>query len=360
MSYSSTPWTTRTLLGVMRDTKREFSYWLPMFGAEVRFTTEYIDFEKLPDLRRKIAAFVRPLGQGRPVYKDSARVFRAKPAYIKAKDVIDPLRPLTLIPGLETGIYEQEKLSPAQRLDLLRAAMVAQHVASIERRWEWMACQAIVNASITIGGEEHPPETLDFKRASNQTVVLGAGSRWGDSGISIFDSVQTYVDRMFDAEFGGMCTRITLTPSAWAIWRKDAEIMSHMDTQIRGAAATVERGIIAPERVTKVGELLVGGASGARIEVMLYRDTYIDESDVEQPFLPNGTVVFTAAPSAIQGYRCFGRIVDRTAGYEAIPIYPRNWIDDRADPIVETLLHQSAPLFVPANPNATLSLRPVG
>ena len=54
------------------------------------------------------------------------------------------------------------------------------------------------------------------------------------------------------------------------------------------------------------------------------------------------------------GYRCFGAIIDPTASYQPIPIYPRNWMDDKADPVVETLLMQSAPLMVPVNPNATL------
>lgn len=359
MTYSATPWTTRTFIGMMREVEPEFSYWLPMFSQQINFTTEYVDFEKLPNLNRKLAAFVRPSGQGRPIYTDETTVTRFKPAYIKVKDTVDPERPLTSLPGIDRGFLDQDKLSPEQRRTALKAAMTAQLYAAVRRRWEWMACKAVVEASITIEGEDYPKTVLDFKRAANHVVTLGSGSRWGDVGVSIFASIQTYCDRMFNAKFGAFPTRLTMTPKVWAVMRTDAEILKNMDVNYRNGTATVERGLIGAEKVIKVGELSVGGSSGAIIEIWLYRDTYIDDAGTETPFLVDGTAVLTSSPQALMGYQCYGAIVCPTAGYQSIPIYPRNLMPKDTDPVVESILLQSAPLMVPVNPNTTLKLTPV-
>ena len=347
------------MLGVMRDVEPAYTYWLPMFGSQINFDTEFVDFSKLPDLNRKLAAFVRPMGRGMPVFTDEVRVYQFRPAYVIVRDVIDPLRPLTALPGIDLDMLSEDKMDPVARRNLLRAAMMAAHVRAIERRWEWMACQAIVNASIDIEDPEYPKVTLDFLRAANHTVTLSGGSKWGDSGVSIFDSIQTFADRMFNAEFGGFPTRLTITTSVWNVMRKDEEILKHMDNNYRNPAATVERGLISPEKVVKVGELMIGGGSGGRMEIMLYNDTYVNSSGVETRFLEDGAVVFTAEPSAIRGFRCFGRIIDPTADYRSLSIYPRNWMNTNTHPVVEEMLHQSAPLMVPVNPNATLKLMPV-
>lgn len=348
-------WNTRRSLGVMREVEPAFTYWQDIgFGYQLNSTSEWIDFEKLPIVGRKLAPFVRPLGSGKPLYNDSARAFRFKPAYTKVKEVIDPLMPLVKRPGIDASMLDEVSMDPNRRRDLIRAAMTVQAVNAIERRREWMAAKAIIDGRYTVSGEEYPAVLIDFLRAANHTVVLGAGNRWGDTGISIFDSIQVLADRMFNAEFGGFPTRLTITPKVWNVMRKDEEFMKHMDRQLRGEAATITRGLISADKVIKVGEMMVGGSSGANIEIWLYRDTYLDETTgLEVPFLEDGAVVLTGSRDRIQGYRCFGAIIDPYARYQALEIFPRNWME-QGDPAVEYMLWQSAPLMVPVNPNATL------
>lgn len=348
-------WNTRKSLGVMREVEPAFNYWQDLgFGLQMNSTTEWIDFEKLPVIGRKLAPFVRPLGAGKPIYQDSSTAFRFKPAYVKIKEVIDPLMPLVKRPGIDDSMLSESDVSPMQRRDLIRAAMTIQAVNAIERRREWMAAKAIIDGKYTVSGEEYPAVLIDFLRAANQTIVKTSGNYWGETGVSIFDDIQTYADRMFNAPFGSFPTRLTITPKVWNVMRKDDEFMKHMDTNIRNPRATIERGLISADKVVKVGELQVGGASGATIEVWLYRDTFIDEtSGLETPFLVDGNVVLTGSTDRIQGYRCFGAIIDPYAKYQALEIFPRNWME-QGDPAVEYFLWQSAPLYVPVNPNATL------
>lgn len=55
----------------------------------------------------------------------------------------------------------------------------------------------------------------------------------------------------------------------------------------------------------------------------------------------------------IQGVRAFGAIRDETAGFQAMPYYPKSWVDE--DPSVRYLLMQSAPLVVPTRVNASFA-----
>lgn len=353
MSQPYDVWDTRTSLGVMRDVEPTFTYWTDLlFTRQLNSQDEYIDFEKLPALTERIAPFVRPMGTGKPIYKDSARAYRFKPAYIKLKDVIDPLMPLTRRPGIDNSMLAVEQLSPTERRNAIRAAMTVAHVQAIQRRLEWMAARAAIDASYTVEGEEYPAVNLDFQRDANHTVNKTAGNYWGDTGVSIFDDIQRWADRMFDAKFGGFPTRLTIGSSVWAVMRQDQEILDHMDTNIREPRATVERGVIASDKVVPVGNLLVGGASGASIEVMLYRDTYIDDAGVEQPFMTPNSIVMTASAERYMGYRCYGAIIDPYAQYQPVEIFPRNWME-MGDPAVEYILHQSSPLMVPINPNCS-------
>lgn len=346
-------WNTRRFMGVWKDQKPTYNYWRDLyFGAQLNSTDEWIDFEKLPVQGRVLAPFVMPLASGKPVYQNSATGFRFKPAYVKTKDVIDPLAPLTKKPGLDRSMLNESEITPMQRRDLIRLSMAAQQTAAIERRLEWMAARAIIDAGYTVSGEEYPTTHLDFLRAANQTIVKTSGTYWGDTGISIFDDIQLWCDRMFEAPFGGYPNRMTIGSKVWAVLRKDQEFMQHMDTTVRGAAATIERGIISSEKVVKVGELVVGGGSGATIEVILYRDSYV-ENGVETLFMNSNDIVLTTNAASINGYQCFGAIIDPYAQYQSMSIFPRNWMT-HDDPAVEWMLMQSAPLMVPINPNGTL------
>jgi hypothetical protein len=347
-------WSFRKSLGMVRNVIPQFSYWLPMFGQQVNSTDEYIDFEKLPALNRRLAPFVRPAGTGKPAYTDQSTGYRFKPAYIKLKDAVDSQRVLTKIPGIDSILDPAVANNPMARREALKAAIAVQHVRLIERRWEWLSAKAVIDAAVTISGEDYPAVTLDFRRDAGQTITLGSGSRWGDSGISILDTIQTWADLMFQpvGGFGGFPVRITVGSKAWAVMRKDAEIKDNMN-KFFPVTLNVERGLIASEKVVKVGDLGIGGTSGVQMEVYLYRDSYQTDDGTETPILQPTDIVMTADPGALNGHRCFGAIIDPFAQYQSLDIFARNFMDD-GDPAAEYLLHQSAPLMVPINPNATL------
>lgn len=352
-------WTTRKSLGVLRDMRTDNrSYFAQWFPNVYRSTDEYIDFEKLPMKGRKLAPFALPLGRGGAVYNDSARAFRFKPAYVILNDEVDPLKPLTYQPGIDGSRFDMPQLTPMQRIELIKAAITAEHLAAWERRMEWLRARALIDGQVTLSGAEYPSTLVSFGRASNHTVTLTSGNRFGDSGVSILDSFSAWIDRMVGAEFGGLCTRITMSGTVAGLVRKDVEIQKHLDLTIAGGVHMVDRSILTygedGEMTYKFGELAVGGASGRRIELWVNDEVYEDPTTGAQTrYLPAHEVVLTAAPNRVQGHDCFGCIVDRDAGYEAIPLFGKNYLTGD-DVKTEHISHKSAPISVPVNPNATL------
>jgi hypothetical protein len=348
-------WETNKFLGVWRNVEPDPLYWTQWFTNEILSEDEYIDFEKMPINNRKLAPFVMPLARGRAMWDDTSTGYRFKPSYVKMEDRIDPLMPLTRKVGVDPNASQaMTRLTPAQRLYLIRAAMTATHLKAYDRTLNYMAAVALRDGQITLSGKDYPTTLVDFRRAANHTITLGAGSRFGDAGVSIVDFFQLVVDRMSQAEFGAVPTRATMGGGVWAVIREDEEFMKHMDTNLRGGNITIERGLVPGTPTFKVGEMQIGGASGQVIELWVDNSTFIHpETGATTRYIGNGQILFTGTPDSINGFQAFGRIIDRAANWDPMRLFPKNWVT-QGDVEVEYITHKGAPLMVPINPNATL------
>lgn len=340
-------WNTHTLLAVMRATPAPVSnYWRNLlFPNVLESTDEYIDLEKIPNVGRKLAPFVAPMAQGRPIFEEGSRVARFKPAYSKTLDPVTPTRVMTKRPG---SLLTPTTDNPAARYDAIKADILAYQRTAADRLHEWLAAKAVIEGKVTITSDDSPTRVVDFGRAAGHDIVLGAGSRWGDAGVSIFDNIESWMATMADADFGGTPTRLTIGTQVWPIMRKDPEIKDLMDLRFKNSDVDIVRGILAPGEVRYVGTLSTGG-----LEVYVYNDWFHDKG-VRTPFMSPKDIVLTG-PN-VNGYQCFGAIQDVNARFQAIPIYPRNFIN-QGDPAIEHILTQTAPLMVPVNPNATFRAR---
>jgi len=346
-------WSTRKLLGVFRDVKPETRYFGQYFLSQMRSDSEWIDFEKLPLRNRELAPFVKPLGRGHGAMTNKVDGYRFKPANLVVEDSVDPLRPLTFQPGIDFSMLNggNGTLTPSQRASLIKAQMAQDMIDMVERRWEWMRARAIIDGEVTCVYKDGTSVLVDFLRDNDHTETLTGGNRWGDVGVSILDHVQTIMDTVNDAAFGGLVDRITMGGAVAAVVRQDSEILDHLDLNLKGGVHTVERGLASTDKVYKFGELFVGGQSGHRIELYVNNETYT-VAGTETRYLANNAIIATASPSAINGYECFGMIVDKDADYQPLPMFPKNFeTGERVK--VENISIESAPLFVPINPNCT-------
>ena len=339
MTIQVTMFDTNTLLGVMREVEPATTYFLDLaFGQTVTSDNEYIDFEKLSD-GRKLAPLVVPLAQGVPMFDQQTKVTRLKPAYLKPKDAVTAARTLRKNPSALLG---QTNTSPAARYNAIIGDIMQAHRNGIERRWEWMAAQALLTGAITLVGPDYPEVVVNFGRESNHSVDLTSGVTWDDPDADILGDIQVWVDRVAQAKFGGIVNRITFGPAAWSAFSKNAGVKAQLDTQVRGTGADFVTGISSGAYVKRMGQI-----NG--IELYVYNDYYeVNGSPV--PFMSTNDVLLTS-PS-INGIRAFGAILDSDAQLKPLAVFPKMWKQE--DPSVTYVMSQSAPLMVPINPNASL------
>lgn len=353
MAIGTTLYTTSALLGVMRDDEAmqpPSNYWLSLcFPNVINFTEEYIDFSKISDVR-KIAPLVVPTAQGRPIYSAAERVSRVKPAYVKPKDPVSASRLIQRAAGLGE-LNTNTNWSPQQRYQAIVADIIRTHRRAIERRWEWLASQAIQFGSVTLEGEAYPKTVVDFERDAGHSITLTGGSRWGQAGVSILDNIESWKKTVRDAKFGGPTNRLTVGSDAWEVMREDTEIRDLLKVDFRPSnnGLTMNLGVREGLDVEKVGTI------NGTTEIYVYSDYYHDEAGSTVPFMNPADVILTG-PN-VQGVRCFGAIQDIEASLQALAMFPKMWNDK--DPSATFIMTQSAPLMVPVNPNNTLRARVV-
>lgn len=335
---------TGSLLGLYRQVEEPSTYFRDLaFPDVVTFDDEYIDFQKIKE-GRKLAPLVVPTVQGRPIYSEASELTRLKPAYVKPKDPVSPGRVIKRRPG--ESLFSENSLSPQARYNAIIGDISRSHREAIDRREEWMAARALIDGKVTLEGPDYPTTVVDFKRDASHTVILSGAQAWNSGSFagSRMQDIQDWIDRIRRAKFGGPVNRLTVGAGVLQYLLKDEEVLAQLDKQTRGTNADLNTGLRAGEYVEYIGKL------SANLELWVNSDFYEDESGDAVPFLGDGDVVLSG-PS-VQGVRCFGAILDNRAGFRAMPVFPKMWHQE--DPSATFVMHQSAPLPVPVNPNNTL------
>lgn len=342
---------TSTLVEVLRDDEQMMppsNYWLSLcFPSVVQFDTEEIDFSKLTDTR-KLAPLVVPTSQGVPIYSNAEKRSKFTPAYVKPKDPVNASRVIKRVAGFGE-LNSSTPMSPRARYDAIVADVLRQHRRAIERRWEWMASEAIQHGKVTLKDERYPEVVVDFERDATQTVVLTGGSRWGESGVDILANVESWKKIARRAKFGGALNRLTVGTEAWDIMRQDTAIRELLKTDYVPAQRNgldLNLGVLEGLDVEWVGRI------NGTTDIYVYSDYYEKDGGVVE-FMDPYDVVLTG-PN-VRGVRAFGAIQDTDASFQPLAMFPKMWPEH--DPSATFIMTQSAPLMVPMNPNCTFRAR---
>lgn len=344
---------TQTLIQVQqRFADLPDGFWRRLYPRVVTSDREEIMFEALDTPDRKLAPFVAPNVQGRVMRGQgfSARVFA--PAYVKPKHVVEPSKALRRTFGEAIG----GSLSQAQRFDAHVANNLRLEREVIERRWEWMAAMATIYGAVTVYGQDYPTVTVDFGRDASLTLVLSGAARWNDSAPDPLGDIQSMVDASFTLGSAPTNTLI-FGVDAWASFIRNPDVLDLLDNTRRGSTSDFSRtGLNNPGNFQQMGTV---SSSSGTFEMWRYSNWYHDvneetgEMTVAQFLDPRDVVGYG---SALDGVAAFGAIQDVDAGFLAeATIFPKMWKND--DPSVVYTLSQSAPLFVPLNPNNSWRIR---
>lgn len=346
-------WESNDLYRIITDPRMDPipSFFLDRFFQTPHYSDdEEIIFSKLPAMDRKMAPFVLPTVQGKPVFGVRGEtVQRFRPSYIKLKDAVRPADMTTRRPSEVLG----RKMSLQERFDVRTAEVAQYHRRVIQMRKAHMAAKMITDAKYTFNyendaGVAYPEVLIDFGRDPGHTVTL-SGNFWNETSYDILNDVQTWINRVRDAYRGGTVKTMIVGSSVAPVFRKNTDLRAEMDTTRRGNDVNIRTGLI---RTDERGLSYIG-TLGAELDVWVYRDT-VEQNDGTSIELLGAKDVLLLA-DGIEGVDAHGAIYDAQAmaqGETAAEIFVKQWITE--DPGEVFQMTQSSPLLIPLYPNKTL------
>lgn len=322
-------------------------FWLNFFNRQINFDTPEIMFDKVYGDDRRLAPFCLPTAQGRPQKLTGYGTVSFAPAYVKVNDVVNPGMHIQRLPGEALG----GALSLEQRREAVIAELLRLQRITFQNRNEWLAARAIIDAEVTISGEDYPSTLVNFRRDASLTVVLAGAAKWD---VATGDPLATLKSARMAANAlsGARITKFIFGADAWDLFCQRVDVRDMMDTRYGGFDAKVTLMSDGYDGQEYMGRIAGSNGAGA-MDIWVDTSKYLDDAGTEQFFLDQNTVV--GVSDAVQGVRCFGAIMDKRAGYKPMDYFFKNY--DNENPSVEYLLGQSAPLMVPKNPNATFAIK---
>lgn len=314
------------------------SFLVDMFFPEVNVSDDETIMFDTTNGRKLIAAFVSPLAESKITADLGFETDSFRTAYVKDKRVFDPKKGSKRTAGEKIG----GSLTPSQRIDKAIKANLAEQIDMLSGRMEVMAGEILRTGAITIVGENYPSRTLNFKRRSANTVVKTSTARWGESGVSPVNDVETEAQEMADAT-GYQPTMVIFGIEAWKLFKADITSATHkdqFDTTIKNLTGSdIALGYVAQPR----DGVVYRGRSGY-LSFWTYTGTYTDPEDGQTKKTLGDYDVLIGSPN-IDGVRHFGAIQDFDAGLQARQYFVKS--ETKFEPSRKIFLMQSAPLLVP-------------
>jgi len=325
--------TSATLIRVLAGLDMPQTFLLDGFFPDIAlFDDEKVYFDRL-ERALGLAPFVSPLARGMATAARGFQTDSFTPAYVKPKNEVTPNRVLKRRPGEALG----GAMSAQARRDAIIADLLLEQMQKIRRRKEWMASSVLRTGAVTVAGENFPAVTVDFGRAAGHTITLTSGARWGEAGVEPLDDIEAWADTVAIAS-GAAAQTVVMDPKAWALARKSPRMDKQLDFR-RVMGGEVQTGPLARGQ-ERWGQYV---GSVGQFDFHVYSQPFVDEAGSAGNMMPDHTVILGAmgAESGVAGYQAQGAIMDPRAGYQAVEMWPKNWIDE--DPATEWVMTQSAP-----------------
>ena len=345
MALSNTAiYDTNVLVQLVQNLKVAQNFLLDRFFPNiVTSDTEYVSIDV--DIgKRRMSPFVSPLVEGKLVESRRYQTNTFKPAYIKDKRAPDLRKPVRRMMGERIG----GELSASEREQANLTFELTDQIDMVNRRLEWMAAQALLTGTVTIAGDGFPTTVIDFGRDSTLSLTLAGGVQWTNANITSGAAVptadlETWALRVLKSS-GAVVEDVVFSTDAWQQFLKDPVLKQAGWYPNQGGNNAIELG----------AQIVKGAQSKGRwgnYNLWVYNDWYVDDNNVEQPMIPNGTVIMSG--SQLMGTRAFGSILDPKFAYGALPYAPKSWVQE--DPAQRFLLMQSAPVVIPSRVNGCLA-----
>jgi hypothetical protein len=339
---------TNALIQVVPNLKRPQKFLLDRFFPNIVMSdTEFVSID-VDVGKRRMSPFVSPLVEGKLVEQRRYQTNQFKPAYIKDKRAPDLRKPVRRMIGEKIG----GELVGAEREAANLEAEMTDQIDMIDRRLEWMAASALAAGTVTITGEGFPTVLVDFGRDSTLTLALSGANKWdtafaavGANGIFTLPSthIEQWSHQMLKKS-GAVATDLVFTTTSWTLFMADTNVQKSIFYPRAGESNNINMGSQIQRGAQYKGKW-------GQYDLWVYNDWYVDDNNVEQPMLADGTVLMSGQD--LMGTRAFGQILDPAFNYTALPYAPKTWLEN--DPAQRFILMQSSPIVIPSRVNASLS-----
>lgn len=332
-------YTTNALGAVARTLYEPPTFFLDTFFPTVQQeTAEEISFD-IEVSKRRLSPFVHPLTPGKVVDDPGIETKTLKPAYIKDVRMLVPSEALKRSAGEALG----GSLSPSAREALLIQQKMQDQRTMLKRRMEVMAALTMLNASLTITGENYPATVVNYGRKGGHTVSLTLGSRWSQSTADPEQDLEDQEQKLLQ-ETGAGAKIVVMENKAWQLFRANEKVKDRLE---RRRVNQTDMTMTLSQK--KEGAMYMGSLGA--FDIYTYRGWYVNDAGAEVQIMPDYTVI--VGGDAYEGVRAFGAIRDLDS-LQAVEAF---WKSEKVfDPSAHKILMQSAPLTYPRFPNASVTM----
>ncbi len=286
-----------------------------------------------------MAPFVAPRVGGITVARDGHKAKK----YTAPK--IAPQRILTIddlvTRGMGENVYSQQ--TPAQRQAQLLGTDLSEMDDMIARRIEWMARELLLGKPILVKGfidrldQDYVEDVIDFGFTNKIKLVGDASWKSPNSAGKKFAQLKQWRLEVIKSS-GSAPTMAIFGQSAWGDFYSDPEVQKMLNQQ--NATLALMNPSVVDEALTYCGKL-----PGLGLELYTYDDWFIDDDNVEQPYIPDNVVIL-ARPSL--GRFAFGAVTQLEADgqfhtYQGTRV-PKQWADQNADARMIRLTSRPIPI----------------
>jgi len=329
---------TRTMMAAIERMMPARTFFRDTFFSDSEtYVTEKIDVD-FKKGKRKMAPFVAPRVGGITMDRDGYVTKSYTPPRIA------PQRALSKddIAARAMGEALYSKTTPEQRAAQLLGKDLAELDEYITRREEWMCREVLINGKVTMKGlvddtsNKTIDEVVDYNFTNKET--LAGTAKWDTATADPYEDLKRW--RLAVIKSSGRAPNVCIMASDVAEkFIQNGKIQALFDKKSI-TVGTIEP-IIKNDAVTFIGKITELG-----LEVYSYDEWFLDDDGVEQPMMPEKTLLLARTD---MGKRIYGAITQMDANENFVTIegerVPKVWADNGND--VKMVKVSSRPLPVP-------------
>lgn len=316
------------------------------FPGEKTFVTEDVLFD-IKKGKRRLAPIVAPRVGGITIEREGFETHKVEPLRVA------PQRPLTIDDVIKRGFGEQinSRKTPAQRQAELTAADLQELNDTISRREEWLSAETLFKGKAILKGRVSDSDTNVIEREIDfgftNKVVLSGTSLWDKDTADILANLRAWRLQVLQST-GVAPDTVILGEDAVTAFLGNKKLQDLMN--IRNMSVMTVEPSLRDDAITFLGKI-----PGLGLEVYSYDEWYLDDDNVEKPFVPKDVALLAKAGGGSFGYGAITQMDKRedpsytTTEGRAVP---KKWADMENDIIMLRLT--SRPVPMPADVNGWL------